>query len=82
MNAFSKFALFSEAVEKEYIWSLGKSPVNTRELRNMLMNYTDYESANILIDGFTYGFKINYTDPRTPVVCKNLNHYTNTLILH
>jgi hypothetical protein len=36
------------------------------------MNYTDYESANILIDGFTYGFKINYTDPRTPVVCKNL----------
>jgi hypothetical protein len=29
-----------------------------------------YESANILIDGFTYGFKINYTGPRTPVVCK------------
>jgi len=72
MNAFGKFVLFSEAVEKVYIWSLGKSPVNTRELRNMLMNYTDYESANILIDGFTYGFKINYTGPRTPVVCKNL----------
>jgi hypothetical protein len=36
------------------------------------MNYTDYESANILIDGFTYEFKINYTGPRTPVVCKNL----------
>jgi hypothetical protein len=44
---FGKFVLFSEAVEKEYIWSLGKSPLNTRELRNMLMNYTDYESANI-----------------------------------
>jgi hypothetical protein len=69
---FGKFVLFSEAVEKEYIWSLGKSPLNTRELRNMLMNYTDYESANILIDGFTYGFKINYTGPRTPVVCKKL----------
>ena len=72
MNAFGKFVLFSEAVEKEYIWSLGKSPVNTRELRNMLMNYTDYESANNLIDGFAYGFKINYTGPRTPVVCKKL----------
>jgi hypothetical protein len=44
MNAFGKFVLFSEAVEKEYIWSLGKSPVNTRELRNMLMNYTDYNT--------------------------------------
>jgi hypothetical protein len=63
MNAFGKFVLFSEAVEKEYIWSLGKSPVNTRELRNMLMNNTDYESANNLIDGFAYGFKINYTGP-------------------
>ena len=40
MNAFGKFVLFSEVVEKEYIWSLVKSPVNTRELRNMLMNYT------------------------------------------
>ena len=61
MNACGKFVLLSEAVERECIWSLGKSPVNTRELRNMLMNHTDYESANILIDGFTYAFKINYT---------------------
>jgi hypothetical protein len=71
MNPFGKFVLLSEMVEKECIWSLGKSPVNTKELRNMLMNHIDYESANILIDGFTYGSKINYTDPRTPVVCKN-----------
>jgi hypothetical protein len=47
MNAFGKFVLLSEAVEKECIWSLGKSPVNTRELRNMLMNYTDYEILTI-----------------------------------
>jgi hypothetical protein len=37
MNAFGKFVLLSEAVEKECIWSLGKSPVNTRELRNARM---------------------------------------------
>ena len=38
----------------------------------MLMNYPDEASAQILYNGFTYGFPINYTGPRTPVECNNL----------
>ena len=46
--------------------------VNVVQLALMLMNYPDKASAQILYNGFKYGFSINYTGPRTPVECKNL----------
>ena len=54
------------------IWSLDKSPVNVEQLALMLMNYPDEASADILYNGFKYGFLINYTGPRTTVECNNL----------
>jgi hypothetical protein len=57
MNAFGKFVLFSEALEKEYIWSLGKSPVNTRELCNMLMNYTVFYQIQFHFEFFVMQYK-------------------------
>ena len=41
--------------------------VNVVQLALMLMNYPDKASAQILYNGFKYGFSINYTGPRTPV---------------
>ena len=51
---------------------MGKSPINIEVLRHMLMNYPDYDNAQILLNGFQYGFPIHYTGPRTSVDCKNL----------
>ena len=36
------------------------------------MSYPDYENADILLNGFQFGFPIFYSGPRTPVDCANL----------
>lgn len=63
--------LFS-ASTKEYIWSLGKSPIDVKKLSQLLMEYPNNSASKIIDEGFKYGFPIHYSGPRTPVDCQNL----------
>ena len=42
-------------------WQLGYSPINLSELYIALEKYPRKDIAKLLKDGFTSGFKINYT---------------------
>jgi hypothetical protein len=55
------------------IWKLGYSPINLNELYIALEKYPSKDIAKLLRDGFTSGFKINYTGPRLPLDNNNLN---------
>ena len=48
------------------------SPVQVNALRPWLDQYPDRNSANILLNGFQYGFKLGYTGARAPRDSDNL----------
>lgn len=52
--------------------ALGNTPIRVNVLRDYLQFYPNREDAILLIDGFTNGFKVNYSGPRLPFDCKNL----------
>jgi hypothetical protein len=43
---------------------MGYSPINLHILSKLLSVYPDREAADILYNGFRYGFRINYAGPR------------------
>ena len=49
------------------------SPVNIERLKEELAGYPDPELADYLIQGFTYGFDIGYSDKRFTLRSKNLH---------
>lgn len=53
------------------VHDLGFSPINTHKLQKYLDGYQP-QKANFLIEGFTFGFKIGYSGPRTFRSCRNL----------
>ena len=54
------------------MWKLGHTPIQLNELYNALQDYPKHDIAELLKNGFTYGFKINYTGPRMSFETKNL----------
>ena len=42
---------------------LGKTPINVKKLEELLEFYPNTVDAQILLDGFTSGFKVNYEGP-------------------
>lgn len=59
-------------MEQMEVWTLGQSPIDLNELHRLLWSYPDKLNADILYDGFSTGFKINYTGPRVAYDSKNL----------
>ena len=51
---------------------LGKTPIKVDSLRHYLKIYPNRDDAFVLLDGFTSGFRVNYTDPRIAFNCKNV----------
>jgi len=51
---------------------LGYSPIKNDILENMLHNYPNKHDAKLILDGFKYGFKLNFTGLRLPQEYGNL----------
>ena len=49
--------------EKPQLMELGKSPIKVDNLRHYLKIYPNRDDAFVLLDGFTSGFRVNYTGP-------------------
>ena len=43
---------------------LGKTPINVKKLEELLEFYPNTVDEQILLDGFTFGFKVNYEGSR------------------
>jgi hypothetical protein len=56
---------------------LGYSPINLPILSKLLSVYPDREAADILYNGFRYGFRINYAGPTVPYESRNLKSVLN-----
>ena len=56
---------------------MGYSPINLPILSKLLSVYPDREAADILYNGFRYGFRINYAGPRVPYESRNLKSVLN-----
>ena len=54
------------------VWELAYSPIKLNKLKECLELYPNRNDAQILLDGFSNGFKINYHGPRLPFETKNL----------
>jgi len=52
--------------------SLAPSPINLSHLSKALANYENRADAEIILNGFSYGFNLHYTGPRQPRDSKNL----------
>lgn len=53
------------------MYRLGDSPLSVCEIEKCLENYPDFKFKNELLQGLKFGFKLNYTGPRTPIFCPN-----------
>ena len=56
---------------------MGYSPINLPILSKLLSVYPDREAADILYNGFRYGFRINYAGPTVPYESRNLKSVLN-----
>jgi hypothetical protein len=59
-------------MKRYHIRSLGYSPINVNRLALNLKNYPIQADANMLLDGFTNGFKLYYHGPRMSLDTTNL----------
>ena len=59
------------------IWCMGYSPINLSILSTFVSVYPDRQAADILCNGFRYGFRINYAGPRVPYESRNLKSVLN-----
>lgn len=51
---------------------LGRTPINISKLSEFLNLYPNRKHAQILLDGFSNGFRVNYEGPRVSTECNNL----------
>ncbi|KAJ8313074.1 hypothetical protein KUTeg_010447 [Tegillarca granosa] len=49
-----------------------ETPIRPHVLENLIRFYPNQSDANLLVDGFTKGFKLNYHGPRVATDCQNL----------
>ena len=51
---------------------LTKIPIKVEAIKRVFANYPNSADKQILLDGFQYGFRVQYDGPRLPFNCKNL----------
>ncbi|MES9905170.1 MAG: reverse transcriptase domain-containing protein, partial [Sedimenticola sp.] len=59
-------------IQEDSRFVLGYSPVKVTELQTALSNYPNQKEAQELLDGFTYGFHLEYEGPRHSYQAVNL----------
>jgi hypothetical protein len=52
------------------MWHLGFSPIQIDKLKELLENYPDRDVASLLYNGFTKGFRLEYTGPSLKIRAK------------
>ena len=62
----------SKQLSRQWLQTLGKTPVKLEKLKTLLISYPNKTDARILSDGFEFGFQVNYKGPRLAVNCKYL----------
>lgn len=53
-------------------WRLSTTPLHVYALKRYIVHYPNRVVANILIQGFSQGFKLHYHGPRLSTQCNNL----------
>ena len=66
----------SEKTEKS---TLANSPINIKNLKQGLKEYPNSIHADILLQGFTHGFKLGFTGIRSPQMSKNLSSVASNI---
>lgn len=59
-------------VRHQGLWALGHSPIIISNLRKYLACYPHKTDSKLLLDGFRFGFKLQYTGPRNSATANNL----------
>ena len=54
------------------MWDLGHTPIHTDQLNKLLSVYPDKDAASLLQNGFSLGFRLQYTGPRNFLMSNNL----------
>ena len=54
------------------MWELGTTPIKIDFLSQLLNRYPKTDDAKLLLNGFRYGFRLQYKGPRVPRISKNL----------
>ena len=54
------------------LWELGKTPVKVDVLKKYIATYDKVLDRELLVTGFSEGFRLQYTGPRLSVFSKNL----------
>ena len=68
-----KFAALDHNRTRDYIYQLGKSPINLTSLSKFLFSFYPNKSDSIeLLKGFQQGFSLNYQGPHLPTDANNL----------
>jgi len=67
-----KFAALDHNRTRDYIYQLGKSPINLTSLSKFLSFYPNKSDSIELLKGFQQGFSLNYQGPRLPTDANNL----------
>jgi hypothetical protein len=49
------------------LYTLGSSPIKTTEVEKTFVDYPDQSIAKSLLNGFKFGFKLNYSGLRLPL---------------
>lgn len=49
---------------------LAKTPIKVEALKRVIANYPNSADKQIVLDGFLYGFRVQYGGPRLPFNCK------------
>ena len=58
--------------EGQNIWGLGKTPIKVSVLSKYLADYPNKHVANKLLSGFSEGFYLHFSGPRTHIDNHNL----------
>ena len=67
-----KIVLLSESKLLRHLWDKGWTPINILELNTYLGDYANRVDAQLLLQGFTFRFRIQYEGPRISTTAKNL----------
>ena len=65
----------SDGHDKELLgrlWDLGHTPINLPVLKKYIELYHNQSEKDLLVSGFSEGFRLQYTGPRLPLNSKNL----------
>ncbi|VDI34321.1 Hypothetical predicted protein [Mytilus galloprovincialis] len=62
----------SESKLLRHLWDKGWTPINILELNTYLGDYANRVDAQLLLEGFTFGFRIQYEGPRISTTAKKL----------